>query len=176
MSHLLLTTLVAPSNSITQYAHNLYHFWKNNPFKGIYVANAFDLSILIPYFTILIILSIYGIHRYFLVYLYVKNRSKAPKPPGRFTELPRVTVQLPIYNERYVVERLLEKVTQIDYPSDLLDIQVLDDSTDETRIVCSRLVSEYASAGHPITYHHRTNREGFKAGAVAEGMKSATGE
>jgi cellulose synthase/poly-beta-1,6-N-acetylglucosamine synthase-like glycosyltransferase len=106
----------------------------------------------------------------------MKNRGKAPKPQGHFEALPRVTIQLPIYNERYVVERLLETITRIEYPRDLLEIQVLDDSTDETRIVCSRLVSEYSSAGHPITYHHRTNREGFKAGALAEGMKSATGE
>ena len=88
----------------------------------------------------------------------MKNRGKAPKPQGQFAVLPRVTIQLPIYNERYVVERLLETVTRIEYPRDRLEIQVLDDSTDETRIVCSRLVSEYARAGHPISYHHRTNR------------------
>lgn len=177
MNQLLLAILVAPANPVVKavgsYFYKVFH---KDPFRGIYHANAFDLSILIPYFTILIILSVYGIHRYTLVYLYVKNRSKAPKPKGEFAALPRVTVQLPIYNERYVVERLLETVTRIDYPRDLLEIQVLDDSTDETRFVCSRLVSEYASTGHPITYHHRTNREGFKAGALAEGMKSARGE
>ncbi|HEV2176702.1 MAG TPA: cellulose synthase family protein [Terriglobia bacterium] len=176
MPHLLLTTLIAPGNSVTQYVHNLYHFWRNNPFKGIYVANAFDLSILIPYFTILIILSIYGIHRYALTWMYLRNRQHAPKPQGEFERLPRVTVQLPIYNERYVVERLLECITRLDYPRELLEIQVLDDSTDETRMVASRLVAEYAQAGYPISYHHRHNREGFKAGALAEGMKSATGE
>ena len=173
MHQLLLAILVAPTNPVVKYFYKVFH---KDPFRGIYQPNAFDLSILIPYFTILIILSIYGIHRYCLVYLYMKNRGKAPKPQGQFEALPRVTIQLPIYNERYVVERLLETVTRIEYPRDLLEIQVLDDSTDETRIVCSRLVSEYASAGHPITYHHRTNREGFKAGALAEGMKSATGE
>jgi cellulose synthase/poly-beta-1,6-N-acetylglucosamine synthase-like glycosyltransferase len=164
---------MAPTNPVVKYFYKVFH---KDPFRGIYQPNAFDLSILIPYFTILIILSIYGIHRYCLVYLYMKNRGKAPKPRGQFEVLPRVTIQLPIYNERYVVERLLEAVTRIEYPRDLLEIQVLDDSTDETRIVCSRLVSEYASAGHPITYHHRAHREGFKAGALAEGMKSATGE
>ena len=173
MHQLLLAIIVAPANPVVKYFYKVFH---KDPFSGIYQPNAFDLSILIPYFTILIILSIYGIHRYCLVYLYVKHRGKAPKPQGRFAELPRVTIQLPIYNERYVVERLLEAVTRIEYPRDLLEIQVLDDSTDETRIVCSRLVSEYASAGHPISYHHRTNREGYKAGALAEGMKSATGE
>jgi cellulose synthase/poly-beta-1,6-N-acetylglucosamine synthase-like glycosyltransferase len=173
MHQLLLAFLVAPANPVVKYFYKVFH---KDPFRGIYQPNAFDLSILIPYFTILIILSIYGVHRYWLVYLYRKNRGKAPKPQGQFEALPRVTIQLPIYNERYVVERLLEAVTRIEYPRDLLEIQVLDDSTDETRIVCSRLVSEYASAGHPISYHHRTHREGFKAGALAEGMKSATGE
>ncbi len=177
MHQLLLAILVAPTNplvkSIGGYLAKVFH---KDPFRGIYQPNAFDLSILIPYFTILIILSIYGIHRYCLVYLYVKNRRKAPKPQGHFEALPRVTVQLPIYNERYVVERLLETVTRIEYPRESLEIQVLDDSTDETRIVCSRLVSEYAAAGYPITYHHRTNRSGFKAGALAEGLKIAKGE
>jgi cellulose synthase/poly-beta-1,6-N-acetylglucosamine synthase-like glycosyltransferase len=173
MHQLLFAILVFPANPVVKYFYKIFH---RDPFRGIYQPNAFDLSILIPYFTILIILSIYGIHRYFLVYLYMKNRSKAPKLCGKFEALPRVTIQLPIYNERYVVERLLEVVTRIEYPRDLLEIQVLDDSTDETRIVCSRLVSEYASAGHPITYHHRNNRAGFKAGALAEGLKSAKGE
>jgi len=177
MNQLLLALFLAPNNplakTVSVYLYKVFH---KDPFRGIYQPNAFDLSILIPYFTILIILSIYGLHRYHLTYLYMRNRGKAPKPQGRFESLPRVTIQLPIYNERYVVERLLETVTRIDYPRHLLEIQLLDDSTDETRIVASRLVSEYASAGYPVTYHHRTNREGFKAGALAEGMKTATGE
>src|SRR5208283_3747940 len=130
----------------------------------------------IPYFTILGILSIYGIHRYFLTYLYLKNKQKAPKPGRQFEQLPRVTIQLPIFNERYVVERLLEAITRIDYPRALLEIQLLDDSTDETRFVASRLVSEYARAGHPISYYHREQREGFKAGALAEGLRGSRGE
>jgi len=177
MNQLLVAFLLAPTNPLVKtlgsYLTKIFH---RDPFRGLYRPNAFDLSILIPYFTILIILSIYGVHRYCLVYLFVKNRRKAPKPRGHFEKLPRVTIQLPIYNERYVVERLLETVTRIDYPRNRLEIQVLDDSTDETRIVCSRLVSEYASAGYPVSYHHRDHREGFKAGALAEGMKSATGE
>ena len=160
MNQLLLALFLAPTNPVAKtvsvYLNKVFH---KDPFRGIYQPNAFDLSILIPYFTILIILSVYGIHRYHLTYLYMKNRGKAPKPAGHFEALPRVTIQLPIYNERYVVERLLETITRIDYPRDLLEIQLLDDSTDETRIVASRLVSEYASAGYPITYHHRTNRE-----------------
>jgi len=173
MYHLLPATLIAQANPVARYIYQIFH---KDPFRGIYHANAFDLAILIPYFTILIILSIYGAHRYYLTYLYLKNKGKAPKPAHRFEQLPRVTIQLPIFNERYVVERLLEAATHIDYPQELLEIQVLDDSTDETRIVSSRLVSEYARAGYPISYHHRENRRGFKAGALAEGLKSATGE
>jgi cellulose synthase/poly-beta-1,6-N-acetylglucosamine synthase-like glycosyltransferase len=173
MVHFLLASLIPTANPVVRYLQHIFH---RDPFRGLYHANAFDLSILIPYFTILVILSIYGIHRYYLAYLYLKNRHKLPSPRQQFERLPRVTVQLPIFNERYVIERLLEAVTRIDYPRELIEIQVLDDSTDETGMVCSRLVSEYAGAGYPITYHHRQHREGFKAGALAEGMKTATGE
>jgi cellulose synthase/poly-beta-1,6-N-acetylglucosamine synthase-like glycosyltransferase len=173
MEHLFLALLFVSSNPVVRYFYKLFY---KDPFRGLYQPNAFDLFILIPYFTILIILSIYGLHRYFLVYVYLKNRRKTPRPREYFQQLPRVTVQLPIFNERYVVERLLEAVTRVDYPRELLEIEVLDDSTDETRFVCSRLVSEYARAGLPITYHRRANRAGFKAGALAEGLKSATGE
>ena len=171
MIHLYLAVLA--TNPIIRYVLRIFH---KDPFRGLYQPNAFDLLILVPYFSILIVLSIYGIHRYFLAYTYLKNRHRAPRPLKIFEPLPRVTVQLPIYNERYVVERLLEAVTRIEYPRELLEIQVLDDSTDETRMVTSRLVSEYARAGHPITYHHRNARQGFKAGALAEGMKCAKGE
>lgn len=173
MSHLFLAMLVANANPLVRYVRHIFH---RDPFQGLYQPNAFDLAFLIPYFTILTILSIYGLHRYHLTYLYLKNRKRSPQPQKHFEQLPRVTVQLPLYNERYVVERLLEAVTQLDYPRALLEIQVLDDSTDETRLVASRLVSEYAHAGCPISYHHRGNRQGFKAGALAEGLKKATGE
>src|SRR5271157_2547335 len=173
MFHLYLATLILEPNPVVKYFHNLFF---RDPFRGLYEPNAFDVSILIPYFVLLGILSIFGAHRYGLIYLYLKNKKNAPKPAGTFAQLPRVTIQLPIFNERYVVERLIEAIARIDYPPELLDIQVLDDSTDETVIVASRLVSEYARSGCPITYHHRGNREGFKAGALAEGMKTAKGE
>src|SRR3982751_6720075 len=83
-------------------------------------------------------LSAYGIHRYFIIYLFLKNRKRPSVPAGHFRQLPKVTVQLPIFNEIYVVERLLRSVSELDYPRDLLQIQVLDDSTDDTRdITCS---------------------------------------
>jgi cellulose synthase/poly-beta-1,6-N-acetylglucosamine synthase-like glycosyltransferase len=126
---------------------------------------------------VLILLASYGLHRYILVYLYYKNRKKrTTEPAGCFQELPRVTVQLPMFNERYVAERLIDCICKLNYPREKLDIQVLDDSTDETVEVVRNLVERYAAIGHPITYHHRTNREGFKAGALQEGMKTAKGE
>jgi len=146
-------------------------------FKGLYQANAFDMALLIPYFVVLILLAAYGVHRYILVYLYYKHRkNRTTDPAGQFTDLPRLTVQLPIFNEQFVVERLLESICRLQYPHDRLDIQVLDDSTDETQAVARQLVEQYARQGYPLTYHHRENRLGFKAGALAEGMNTAKGE
>src|SRR5262249_27232120 len=144
---------------------------------GLYQVNGFDLMLLIPYFIVLILLASYGVHRYVLVYLYYRKRKNLISAPiAEFGELPLVTVQLPIFNERFVVDRLRASVCQLKYPQDKLDIQLLDDSTDETQTVARELVEQYASQGYPVTYLHRTNREGFKAGALAEGMKTAKGE
>ncbi|HOQ45436.1 MAG TPA: glycosyltransferase family 2 protein [Bryobacteraceae bacterium] len=149
----------------------------DNTFSGIHQLEWFDWSILIPYFGLLGILSIYGLHRYEIIRTYFKHRKKLPREaPARFEQLPPVTIQLPLYNERYVVERLIESVSKIEYPRDLLQIQVLDDSTDETHVFAERLVARYRAQGVPIEYHHRSNREGFKAGALQEGLKTATGE
>jgi cellulose synthase/poly-beta-1,6-N-acetylglucosamine synthase-like glycosyltransferase len=147
-------------------------------FKGLYKPNAFDLMLLIPYFVVMAILAAYGLHRYALVYMYYKNRKNATAidPPSKFAELPRVTVQLPIFNEQYVIERLVDAICKVEYPKDKLDIQVLDDSTDETVAVASAVVERYAALGHPITYIHRKNREGFKAGALQNGMATSKGE
>src|SRR5579883_507964 len=149
----------------------------DDTFSGIHQFSWFDWAILVPYFTVLIILSVYGIHRYDVIRTYFKHRHKAAgDPPRRFEELPPVTIQLPIYNERYVVERLIDEVVKIEYPRELLQIQVLDDSTDATAPFAEALVSRYEALGYPIEYHHRTNRHGFKAGALQEGLKTATGE
>src|SRR5207244_12564124 len=85
------------------------------------------------YLAVLIGLSAYGVHRYFIIYLFLKNRKRASVPAGQFQQLPKVTVQLPIFNEIYVVERLLRSVSELDYLRELLQLQVLDDSTDDTR-------------------------------------------
>jgi cellulose synthase/poly-beta-1,6-N-acetylglucosamine synthase-like glycosyltransferase len=146
-------------------------------FQGLYHTDAFDRALLIPYFIVLVLLAGYGMHRYILVYLYYKHKkNRTTEPAAFFDDLPRVTVQLPIFNEQYVVERLLESICRLKYPREKLDIQVLDDSTDETVGVARNLVERYAALGNPITYHHRINREGYKAGALAEGLKTARGE
>ncbi len=148
-------------------------------FQGLYQVNAFDLALLIPYFIVLIILAAYGAHRYWLVYLYYKHKENKTTEPAAhfdFDELPRVTVQLPIFNEQYVVDRLLDAVCRLEYPKEKLDIQLLDDSTDETVEVARILVERYAALGHPVAHLHRDNREGFKAGALEAGLKTAKGE
>jgi cellulose synthase/poly-beta-1,6-N-acetylglucosamine synthase-like glycosyltransferase len=144
----------------------------------LYELDAFDWVFISSYFGILILLSIYGFYRFRLVYLFLRYRHIKPKPAERFAEenLPRITIQLPIFNEMYVVERLLKAVTQIDYPRHLLEIQVLDDSTDETAEIARREVKRYQAEGHHIIYIHREDRAGYKAGALANGLRSATGE
>lgn len=128
------------------------------------------------YFTVLFGLSLYGLHRYVIVYLFFKNRRRKPTPLSTFEELPRITVQLPIFNELYVVERLLKSVADLDYPRELLQIQVLDDSTDETRDLAESKVNELRAAGLDVEHVHRTDRTGFKAGALANGMRTCKGE
>src|SRR5215213_2887824 len=134
-----------------------------------------ETLVLGTYFFVLVILAVYGWHRYYLVYLYMKNKDRHPVPVG-LAQLPKVTVQLPIYNELYVADRLIDAVCQLKYPRELLEIQVLDDSTDETRIVAERAVTRNAAAGVDITYLHRTDRTGYKAGALEAGMAVAKGE
>ena len=108
----------------------------DNTFADIHQFAWFDWAILIPYFILLTILSFYGLHRYEMIRGYLKHKKRAQNTPlPHFDELPRVTIQLPLYNEKYVVERLIEETLKMDYPRELLQIQVLDDSTDETASV-----------------------------------------
>jgi cellulose synthase/poly-beta-1,6-N-acetylglucosamine synthase-like glycosyltransferase len=164
----------APQSGLRHYLKMQY---ADQTFKGLYHWNLFDASMLLPYFSVMIVLSFYGIHRYVLCYQYVKYRRNANSvPPRTFAELPAVTIQLPIFNEQFVIDRLIEAVCSIDYPREKLDIQVLDDSTDETCAVASAIVERYAALGHNIAYIHRANRHGFKAGALDEGLNVAKGE
>src|SRR6187431_3712337 len=99
-----------------------------------------ETLILVLYFFVLSILAIYGWHRYYLVYLYMKNRDQGPRAIAALDPTPVVTIQLPLYNEMYVADRLIEAVCHIDYPRERLEIQVLDDSTDETRAIAELAV------------------------------------
>jgi cellulose synthase/poly-beta-1,6-N-acetylglucosamine synthase-like glycosyltransferase len=169
---LLAAAFLASQNAFSRYWHKL----TDRTFTGIYHVNAFDLAMMIPYFIVLFVLAVYGLHRYWLVYDYFKYSKNLPPPPAPVKQWPRVTVQLPIFNERYVIERLVDTVARFDYPRELLDVQVLDDSTDETREIARNCVERHLDQGMSITYVHRTNREGFKAGALENGLKTAQGE
>src|SRR6476646_2571685 len=131
---------------------------------------------LAAYFFVLIVLAIYGWHRYYLVYLYMSNRGNEPRQGPPLDPLPVVTIQLPLYNEMYVADRLINAVCRIEYPRDLLEIQVLDDSTDETRTIAESAVRRFAAQGFDIRYLHRADRAGYKAGALEAGLKVARGE
>ena len=119
----------------------------------------------------MVVLSVYGIHRYYLVYLYYRHKKHVPQPKEQFSDLPGVLVQLPIFNEALVVNRLIDSVCALDYPRDQLEIQVLDDSTDETCAVAEAKVAQKRAEGYNISRIHRTDRVGFKAGALAEGLR-----
>ena len=135
-----------------------------------------QIATLAVYYIVLALLAMYGTHRALMVRLYYRHRRDVPRPSGDLPVLPRVTVQLPIYNEVYVVERLIAAVAAIDYPRELLEIQVLDDSTDETREVARRVIAHYRERGCDIVHQTRIDRRGFKAGALQAGLESARGE
>lgn len=128
------------------------------------------------YILCLLCILVYSLVQSHLTFLYLKSKRQKIAVPALPKELPHVTIQLPIYNELYVVERLLRKVAEMDYPTDLLEIQVLDDSTDETVELTANLVEEIAKLGIDIKHIRREKREGFKAGALEHGMKKAKGE
>lgn len=132
----------------------------------------------ILYLGILSVIAIYGFHKVLMIWRFYKYRTRPLKSVSPFpTEsLPMVTVQLPIFNEMYVVERLLDAIAQLKYPPDKLEIQVLDDSTDETQQICQRKVAHLQRQNINIEYIHRSNRQGFKAGALAHGLQRAVGE
>ena len=166
-----------PSELFEQYFHDLvYKTWGN--ISPLYQLDAFDYAILIVYFSILATLAVYGSYRIKQVIDFWRYRKFVPQPSARFAEheLPVITVQLPLFNELYVVDRLLKAVTAIDYPPEKLEIQVLDDSTDETVRVAEAVVAKYAAQGFDIHYIHRADRTGFKAGALENGNKFAKGE
>src|SRR5256885_1986586 len=166
---LLNSFLFLSQSGVSRYWHKL----TDRTFTGVYHANAFDLAMMIPYFIILVILAGYGLHRYWLVYDYYKYRKNVPGPPPEVTQWPRVTIQLPIFNERYVIERLVEAISRFDYPPELPDVQALYDPPAKPGKLPKPSLARHAAAGMPITYIHRTNREGYKAGALENGLKTS---
>ncbi len=166
-----------PQVLFERYFHDLVNkTWGN--ISPLYQLDAFDWIILLLYFTILTVLAVYGAYRIKQVIDFWRYRKFVPVPKGQFNEsdLPQITVQLPLFNELYVVDRLLKAVTAIDYPHEKYEIQVLDDSTDETVKVAEAIVARYAAKGFDISYIHRSDRTGFKAGALENGLHSAKGE
>jgi cellulose synthase/poly-beta-1,6-N-acetylglucosamine synthase-like glycosyltransferase len=131
---------------------------------------------LAAYFFVLIILAVYGWHRYYLVYLYLKHKDREPRTGPALDPLPVVTIQLPLYNEMYVADRLIDAVCRIEYPRDRLEVQVLDDSTDETQSIAELAARRFAAQGIDVKYYHRADRAGYKAGALEAGLKVARGE
>lgn len=167
----------SPQAVFDLYFHDLVNkTWGN--ISPLYKLDTFDWIILIIYFAILGTLAVYGAYRIKQVIDFWRYKSFVPTPSAYFleSELPTITVQLPLFNELYVVDRLLKAVTAIDYPREKLEIQVLDDSTDETVRVAEAVVKKYAEQGFDIHYIHRDDRTGFKAGALENGNKFAKGE
>ncbi|MBI2504775.1 MAG: glycosyltransferase [Candidatus Latescibacteria bacterium] len=131
---------------------------------------------LIAYCLIVLVLGVYGFHRYLMLRLFFRHRHHPPPSPTPFASLPPVTVQLPLYNELAVVQRLIDAVCQLDYPKDRLHIQVLDDSLDQTAQLAQATVAHWKAQGLDIDYLHRSVRTGFKAGALEAGLATAKGE
>src|SRR5574341_398096 len=131
--------------------------------------------LIVIYFFAATSLSIYGFNYLLMSWFYWRKRGEAPPRPA-LDDPPRVTVQLPIYNELYVVERVIDSAVALDWPRDRLQVQVLDDSDDETTQIAQARVDYFRRRGMDITLIRRTNREGFKAGALAAGLEGANGE
>ena len=133
------------------------------------------------YYLLLACLSIYGLHRVVLLYFYATGRNSSycqllSNPAQKRGCKPRITVQLPVFNERFVVSRAIDALSRLRYPRDRFEIQILDDSTDETSNIAQAAVRRWESRGISIHYRHRASRTGFKAGALAEGLKEANGD
>ena len=125
-------------------------FLRSGNISYLYQMDTFDMVIVSAYFIVLAILSFYGFHRYLMVLLFNRYRKRVAVAEKKFEELPRVTVQVPVYNEMYVVRRVINAVCGLDYPRDRLDIQVLDDSSDETQQIAIDTVERWRGLGVDI--------------------------
>lgn len=128
------------------------------------------------YVFVMVVLFIFGIHTYLMVWLYQRNSKKCDLVHHKLEDFPVVTIQLPVFNEKFVVERLIDNTLQMDYPKEKLEIQVLDDSTDETLDISKAAVEKYSRLGYQIVLLHRTKRTGHKGGALREALTKTKGE
>jgi len=138
--------------------------------------NALSILWFSIYTFVTVALALYGFHRLVIIFLYFKHSRNKPTPTKTFSELPLVTIQLPVFNEKHVINRLIGAVEELDYPKDKMEIQILDDSTDETVDICSSHADRLVAKGFRATHIHRTDRTGFKAGALENGMNQCEGE
>ncbi len=136
----------------------------------------YEIFILGLYLLVMLLLFVYSMGQLHLTFAYLKAHKKKKNPTPMLEDFPFVTVQLPVYNEKYVIERLIDSVCQLDYPNDKLEIQVLDDSTDESVEMVAAKIKEYQGQGINIQHVQRPKRTGFKAGALEYGLKKAKGE
>ena len=132
--------------------------------------------VLALYFGVLSTLTLYGAHRWYLLWLFRRHRNDAPQSPAKFDAPPTLTVQIPLYNEMYVAKRVIDAVSALDWPKERLDIQVLDDSIDETTAIVADTVAQCRARALDIVHLRRGDRAGYKAGALAFGLVRAKGE
>ncbi len=135
-----------------------------------------SLFIISLHFVLLVILCLFGLHRFSMVIRWFKYKHFSPDISEKFKQLPRITVQIPIYNERLVANRIIDAIVLFNYPKALIQFQIVDDSTDDTSTLIAKRVKHYQQQGIDIEHVQRSNRHGFKAGALKEAMNSASGD
>ncbi len=133
-------------------------------------------ALLSLHFLCLFFLCLFGLHRLSMVWRWLRYRKVSAIKPAAFTTLPKVTIQIPLYNEKLVAERIIHAVSKIDYPKDKLQIQIVDDSTDDTSSLVAQAIKPYVEQGINFQHIHRSHRQGYKAGALKAAMDSSSGE
>lgn len=134
--------------------------------------------LLFIYVLCILLISLYCCVQLYLLFWYLKNHKNPSEIPTTipYEKLPKISIQLPIFNEQYVAERLINTIVKLNYPREKLQIQVLDDSTDITLEITKSLVHQYKNQGFEISFLHRTDRLGYKAGALIGGMEDTDAE
>lgn len=135
-----------------------------------------DAAVLFVHFALLAVLCLFGLHRLSMVFRWFLHKNKPVKPATKFEQLPTVTVQIPLYNERFVAERIVDCIAAIDYPREKLQLQIVDDSTDATTDILAERIAHYRQQGVVIEHVRRVHRQGYKAGALKDAMSTVSGE